>query len=359
MRTLAERDVKDLLSVVADLAVLDDLLPFPPHLLRRVGELMGGADVSYSVLDRARQRSMFQAGSDGFQSDASTDGEDREFFRLVGEHPLCSRRTRYDEWTSVLKVSDFSSQRDFERTEIWNELYRGEEVRYWMDVGIAPTGSQTRMFIFTRGNRDFDERDRLVLELLQPHLQRRHDHTSTAAESADALATLEEGRADNFYDVVLCSEGGVVEFASRRSRHLLATYWGSENGSLPPGLRAALRGSSRAVSADRDGRRLIVRAARSAGMLLLLLGERDARLDRLTPRQLEILQQIASGATDAAAGAVLGVAATTVKKHLEQIYERLGVHTRTAASAVFLSQGTGVEADSREPTEVRAAGGSA
>jgi DNA-binding NarL/FixJ family response regulator len=348
MRTLAERDVKDLLSVVADLAVLDDLLPFPPHLLRRVAELMGGADVSYSELDRARKRSMLQAGSDGFQSDASTEDEDREFFRLVGEHPICGRRTRSGEWTSVLKVSDFASQREFERTEIWNELYRGEGIRYWMDVGIAPTGSQTRMFIFTRDNRDFDERDRLVLELLQPHLQRRHDHTSAAAESADALATLEEGRTDAFYDVVLCSEDGVMEFASRRSRHLLATYWGSENGTLPLGLRAALRGSSRVVSVELDGRRLIVRAARSAGMLLLLLGERDARLDRLTPRQLEILEQVASGSTDAAAGAVLGVAAATVKKHLEQIYERLGVHTRTAASAVFLSPRADVEAHPRD-----------
>ncbi|MDX6469288.1 MAG: two-component system, NarL family, nitrate/nitrite response regulator NarL, partial [Gaiellaceae bacterium] len=74
-------------------------------------------------------------------------------------------------------------------------------------------------------------------------------------------------------------------------------------------------------------------------MVLLLLGEQDARLDRLTRRQHEILEHVASGATDAAVGAVLGVAATTVKKHLEQIYERLGVHSRTAAAAVLLSPG--------------------
>jgi ATP/maltotriose-dependent transcriptional regulator MalT len=237
----------------------------------------------------------------------------------------------------VLKVSDFVSQPAFERTEIWNELYRSEGVRYWMDVAIAPTGPRTRVFIFTRGDRDFDERDRLVLELLQPHLQQRYDHARTAAEAADALATLEEGATDAVYDVVLCSARGVIEFASTRSRRLLATYFGSENGSLPQGLRAALRGPRVAVSIERDGRRLTVRAARSAGMLLLLLGEQDARLDCLTPRQLEILEQVASGATDAAVGAVLGVAATTVKKHLEQIYERLDVHTRTAATAVFLS----------------------
>jgi DNA-binding NarL/FixJ family response regulator len=126
-------------------------------------------------------------------------------------------------------------------------------------------------------------------------------------------------------------------FASRRSRHLLVAYFGCENGTLPQGLRAALRRSHDTVSIERDGRRLTVRAARSAGMLLLVLGEQDARLDRLTRRQLEILEQIASGATDAVAGAVLGIAPATVKKHLEQIYERLDVHTRTAATALFLS----------------------
>jgi DNA-binding CsgD family transcriptional regulator len=348
LRTLAERDVKALLSVVADLAVLDDALPFPPDLLRRAGELVGGADVAYSELDRLRQRSIFQTSSDGDESDEPSEGEAQEYFRLAADHPVCSRRTRTDNWTSALKVSDFSSQRDFERTEIWNELYRDNGVRYWIDVGIAPTGARTRVFIFTRSDRDFDERDRLVLELLQPHLQQRYDHTKTAAEAADALATLEDGRTDALYDVVLCSDRGVIEFASPRSRRLLATYYGSESGSLPEGLRVALRRPRSVVSIGRDGRRLTVRAARSAGMLLLLLGERDARLDRLTPRQLEILEQVASGATDAAVGAALGVAAATVKKHLEQIYERLGVHTRTAASAVFLSPGTDGQARSSD-----------
>jgi DNA-binding CsgD family transcriptional regulator len=293
MRTLAERDVKALLSVVADLTMLDDARPFPPELLRRAGELVGGADVSYREADRLRQRSIVQASSDGGESD----------------DPFV------DDWTSVLKVSDFSSRRNVERT-------------------VPRTG----VFIFTRTDRDFDERDRLVLELLQPHLQQRYDHARTAAEAADALATLEEGGTDAFYEVVLCSERGVMEFASPRSRRILATYFGSENGSLPRGLRAALRGTGGVVSVERHGRRLTVRTTRSAGMLLLLLGEHDARLDCLTRRQLEILEQVASGATDAEVGSVLGVASTTVKKHLEKIYERLNVHTRTAASAVFLSR---------------------
>src|SRR5712691_8262884 len=314
VRKLAERDVKALLSVVADLVALDDARPFPPDLLRRAGELVGGADVSYREADRLRQRSIVQASPDGGESDDPFEDEVRDL-RLADARPACSRGVRVDDWTSVLKVSDFSSRRNVKRT-----------------------ATRTRMFIFTRTDRDFDERDRLVLELLQPHLQQRYDHARTAAEAADALATLEEGGTDAFYEVVLCSERGMMEFASPRSRRILATYFGSENGSLPRGLRAALRGTGGVVSVERDGRRLTVRATRSAGMLLLLLGARYAGLDCLTRRQLEILEQVASGATDAEVGSVLGVASTTVKKHFEKIYERLNVHTRTAASAVFLSR---------------------
>ena len=335
MRTLAERDVKALLSVVAELAALDDAVPFPPELLRRAGDLVGGADVCFSELDRLRQRPISPPGA----QDAVPDEESRTYFRLAHQHPVCGRRKRSDDWTSVLKVSDFATQREFERTEIWNELYRADRVRYWMDVGLAPTGPQTRVFIFTRSDRDFDERDRLMIELLQPHLQQRHDQARSAADAADALATLEEEGTDALSDVVLCSARGVLEFASPRSRQLIATYFGPVNGSLPDELRVALRKRRSTVSSERNGRRLTVRATRSAGMLLLLLGERDARLERLTPRQLEILGHVASGATDGAVGAVLGVAPATVKKHLEQIYARLDVHTRTAATAIFLSPG--------------------
>src|SRR4051812_48152435 len=252
MRTLAERDVKALLSVVAELAALDDAVPFPEELLRHAGDLVGGAEVCFSELDRLRQRPVSPDGD----PDVDVDEESRTYFRLAHQHPVCSRRTLSDDWTSVLKVSDFATQRQFERTEIWNELYRAEGVRYWMDVGLEPTGPETRVFIFTRRDRDFDERDRLMIKLLRPHLQQRHDTARWAAEAADALATLEEEGTAALSDVVLCSARGVLEFASPRARRLITTYFGPVNGSLPEELRAALRLRRSTVSAERNGRRL-------------------------------------------------------------------------------------------------------
>ena len=327
-----------MLSVTGELAALDDALPFPPHLLVRLRELIGCTNVSYSELDRAREQLIFQASSAGDAGSTVAISVDdlRDFFRLVPGHPTCSRRTDANDWTSALKVSDFSCLRHFQRSEIWNELYRKDDINYWIDVGLEPTGKQTRVFIFTRARPDFDERDRLMLELLQPYLQQRYDDVVRAAHAADALATLEEGGTDGIHDIMLCSTRGVIEFASRRSRRLLATYFGSDKGRLPEGLRVALRPCGLAV-VEREGRRLTIRAARAAGMLVLLLGERDVRLDQLTSRQREILDHVAPGATDAEVGAALDIAPATVKKHLEQIYGLLGVHTRTAAAAALVS----------------------
>jgi DNA-binding CsgD family transcriptional regulator len=53
----------------------------------------------------------------------------------------------------------------------------------------------------------------------------------------------------------------------------------------------------------------------------------------LTAREHEVLQWLASGKTDKDIGAILGISPRTVHKHLQRIYEKLGVETRTAAVA--------------------------
>ena len=76
--------------------------------------------------------------------------------------------------------------------------------------------------------------------------------------------------------------------------------------------------------------------------LLVALRERsgsgedgDAELARLTDREAEILQLVARGKTNREIAAVLVVSDHTVRKHLENVYDKLGVHTRTAAAAAL------------------------
>ena len=52
---------------------------------------------------------------------------------------------------------------------------------------------------------------------------------------------------------------------------------------------------------------------------------------RLTARQQELLHLVAAGHTNAQIARRLGISEGTVRTHLENIYERLGVSSRTAA----------------------------
>jgi len=51
----------------------------------------------------------------------------------------------------------------------------------------------------------------------------------------------------------------------------------------------------------------------------------------LTTREREVLHWLAGGKTDRDIGEILGISPRTVHKHLQRIYEKLGVETRTAA----------------------------
>lgn len=57
----------------------------------------------------------------------------------------------------------------------------------------------------------------------------------------------------------------------------------------------------------------------------------------LTPRQEDVLALVATGATDYAIGRRLGISERTVRKHLEDIRQRLQVTNRVAAATWWLS----------------------
>ncbi len=93
-----------------------------------------------------------------------------------------------------------------------------------------------------------------------------------------------------------------------------------------------------------DGRQLLARHMGAGGlgesMLLLSHAAPQARSSRtlqqvaLTPRETEVLSWLSKGKTNRDIADILGMSPRTVNKHLEHIFEKLGVETRTAAAAV-------------------------
>jgi DNA-binding NarL/FixJ family response regulator len=52
----------------------------------------------------------------------------------------------------------------------------------------------------------------------------------------------------------------------------------------------------------------------------------------LTPRAAETLLWLAQGKTNSDIGTILGITESTIKKHVQEIFEKLGVETRGAAA---------------------------
>jgi DNA-binding CsgD family transcriptional regulator len=61
----------------------------------------------------------------------------------------------------------------------------------------------------------------------------------------------------------------------------------------------------------------------------------DHRLQLLTPRELTVLARAAAGETNAEIAGALFINPSTVRKHLEHIYEKLVVRNRAAAAGVY------------------------
>jgi DNA-binding CsgD family transcriptional regulator len=64
-------------------------------------------------------------------------------------------------------------------------------------------------------------------------------------------------------------------------------------------------------------------------------GSATCAVETLTPREREVLAWVARGETNAEVAQRLWLSPETVRTHLEHVYAKLGVHTRTAAAARF------------------------
>ncbi|MBX9629572.1 MAG: response regulator transcription factor [Burkholderiales bacterium] len=153
--------------------------------------------------------------------------------------------------------------------------------------------------------------------------------------------------------IVVVDGSGAVTLCTRQAVRWLAAFFetGPDETVLPAEvwrwMQGAMGGEAPKVfSRDRAERQLTLTyggPVTGGGFLLKLEeGRRVAEpvpltdTYNLTPRELEVLLWVAKGKTNRDIGDILGLSPRTVNKHLEHIYEKLGVETRTAAAAMAM-----------------------
>lgn len=177
-------------------------------------------------------------------------------------------------------------------------------------------------------------------------LARLHTHARNAQVSRmvrDALDVAGLG-------VVLVDGLGRIAWRSpKASRVLLSLHEGGADYAtykLQQALQAVLQATGASVECKDTTPRMSLRnmGQTSTGETLVLLEtERavstvESRLKHaaLTARETEVLSWIAKGKTNRDIAEILSLSHRTVNKHLEHIYQKLGVETRAAAAAVAM-----------------------
>jgi DNA-binding NarL/FixJ family response regulator len=198
-------------------------------------------------------------------------------------------------------------------------------------------------------------RPREVLARIAAHLQlARSQRQARQALDAFGHATL-----------VVRERDGRRIWQTALARELLTRYFGGlPDHQTPPELmawvgRQAIRqragAEAQTITLSRGAGRLtcslhpLEDAAPSEGQWLLVLREASeaamlanwVQAFSLTAREAEVLYWVIQGKTNRDIGDILGASPATVKKHLERVYGKLGVETRTAAASLAMSQARG------------------
>jgi len=318
--------------------------PFPSQLLDRLRELVPCDFVTYCELDQPGRRVLVLDGcSHASEVDAVAPEEGvRTFWQLKHQHPLCAHQAKTGDFAAH-KLSDFVTRRQLHRLEIYSEFFRPSGVEYELEVGLPAPPWHTKVFLFDSGSRDFGERDRLLLDLLRPHFVHFYESAKARGLAAALAAGIEASG-----ELVVIDAAGLIEFASVSARYLLRDYCDGASGTrLPRAITDWLAHDRRRLNGDslppprkpltivREHRRLVVTRLNGDHRALLLAEEpiptADSKL--LSWREWQVLALVEEGKSNAEIGAALWIAPGTVRTHLENIYAKLGVRSRTAALA--------------------------
>lgn len=353
MERLTRRDRLALLDLVRGCYAPRDRDAFFAHLLRALPTLIASDLTGYAEVRFPGQmiRSAHEPAEVGFP------GADQSFERLVGTHP-CTIHYLATRDGRALAISDFLTRRQFHDTALYQEFFRRIRIEDHLVVFLDLPPPLHLGVSLNRSRRDFTARDRLLLTLLRPHLNQAYHTAAAITRMQHEGAVLRQAVEDGGRGMVGLTRDGRVEWMTPQARQWVGVYFGRtllESEPLPDPLQRWVRHEEAQLNhvddaplprtplvVERDGARLVVRHLCDGEVCTLLLQEqptaRDASLPALpglTAREHEVLSWVAHGKTNVEIGLILSLSDRTVDKHLERIFEKLGVESRTAAAVLW------------------------
>jgi len=139
--------------------------------------------------------------------------------------------------------------------------------------------------------------------------------------------------------------GGLLSLMKRRqSPTRIIIYTGDAN---PDVLREAVREGAWGFTSKAEDPAVLIEVLAAVARGRLSVPYIDMRsiasdpLESLTARERELLGALANGWTNLQIAARIGISSNTVKYHLKNLYDKLGVNNRASAVAMFMSSARG------------------
>jgi hypothetical protein len=172
---LRRRDLDVLLSCLHEIYAHHDLGDFASRVVAVLPDAIPSEWTSYNEVDAASQTlnvamNPMPPNFSEFQ---------HAFERHVPEHPIIGHHLRTRDGRA-LKISDFLTRREFHRLGLYNEFYRKLEVEHQIAVVLPSPSPLVIEVALNRSRRDFSERERVLLDVLRPHLVQARRNAASA-----------------------------------------------------------------------------------------------------------------------------------------------------------------------------------
>lgn len=219
--------------------------------------------------------------------------------------------------TVVASAQGLRSDRSFDQ-RVQRHCERYEMRHILSTVFVDPVSRLLNAVSFFRANskRPFLVEDALIKQCLMPHL--------ACMWSASRLATVGQGkiaRESKGSAIAICDRMGILHAASREFLTLIRAEWSGWQGpSLAP---LEVHETPRTFSG-----KAVVFEVRPLNDLRLITARHRTVVDQLSRRELEVAKLFSTGLNYQSVAKALYIAPTTVRNHLKNIYQKLGINTK-------------------------------
>lgn len=320
-------------------------LPAYRRSILAVVEHVPGHLVSYNEVDLVAERVV----SDVHPSDDLGEEDFAIFGRFAHQNPLIAHLNETGD-LRARAISDFLDPDEFHELDLYRRFYERLEVEDQIAFGLSSRPELVIGVAICRRELGFSARDREFLDLIAPHAGEAY----ISARARDVLARSPTHRAGEPIQIIVLDEQDRIQSLDGATGELVERHFGAgvaAGDPLPQVLAdyvqasrerlrepAALRTPPPQFTLEREGwllrARFVNGEARADPDLLVLeyepnqLTEAALRRLGLSPRESEIVGLLAEGATNAEIAARLHLSERTVKRHLANVFGKLGVQSR-------------------------------